>query len=307
MFRKLIRRLSDRRDLSLDKMWFLQDGGARLAESRLDTLVKKSLEELGTNGITVLRSNVPPEICDDVVRDFRNYCKGHPESENFKDQHSLYERLASLHLISEAARRIAFNPSVAKILEAAFQKPFVVVGSLYFDKGSTQSIHRDTPAFFTNPLNHYFGVWTALEDIAPGTGPLVYYLKGHTVAPDEDLIRNASINSQNYFKVVVDECRRSGLELVEYYPKKGDTLIWHPALPHGGAPIQKPGVSRRSIVFHYIPRGVSIYGANVFFDKQANLRDTANYKTIRYENYEAIDQGQPRFFHNRYEGNFDEF
>lgn len=71
----------------------------------------------------------------------------------------------NLQLISEAEKRICSNKGTAEILQAAFTSEFTVVGSLFFEKGSMQSIYRDTPAFFTNPLNHYFGVWNALEDI----------------------------------------------------------------------------------------------------------------------------------------------
>jgi ectoine hydroxylase-related dioxygenase (phytanoyl-CoA dioxygenase family) len=194
-----------------------------------------------------------------------------------------------------------------RLLEAAFRRPPVAVGSLYFDKGSTQSIHRDTPAFFTNPLNHFFGVWTALEDVHPGSGQLTYYEKGHAVLPDHELVARPEVNSRNYFEIVAKACRDSGLKLVEYYPKKGDTLIWHPGLPHGGAAILDPRLSRRSIVFHYIPQGVPIYGPEAFFGNRGFVRKGANYRTLRFEGHEVIDQGEPRFFHNKYEGNFDEF
>jgi phytanoyl-CoA hydroxylase len=312
MIKKLLRHVWDKRfwgkgSLSLEKMWFLQDDGARLAASSLDPLVKNHLEEIRTNGVAILKGNVPAALCDEVIHDFRNYCIGSPESKDFKDEHSLYERLACLHLVSDAARRVAFSPTVAKITEAAFGKPAVVVGSLFFDKGSAQSIHRDTPAFFTNPLNHFFGVWTALEDVLPGSGPLFYFLKGHTVAPDDELFGNPSVNSKNYFEIVKNGCRHRNLDLIEYYPKKGDTLIWHPALPHGGAPILKPDLSRRSIVFHYIPEGVPIHGADTFFGVRSRIGNKATYRTIAFGDRKVIDQGRPRFFHNRDEGNFDEF
>jgi ectoine hydroxylase-related dioxygenase (phytanoyl-CoA dioxygenase family) len=308
MLKKLFNRFGAyRKGLSLEQMWFLQEPAISPRNAELDPLAEDCFEQLRRNGFAVLPGNVSADICDEVVRDFRAYCEAAPESGKYKDANSLYERLASLHLVSAAARRIAFESRAARVVEAAFAKPFVVVGSLFFDKGSTQSIHRDTPAFFTNPLNHFFGVWTALEDVEPGSGPLLYYRSGHTVAPDDQLLADPSVNSENYFATVVAACQRSGLELVEYYPKKGDTLIWHPQLPHGGAPITKPDQSRRSIVFHYIPTGVPIYGPDTFFGASDKVRKTPNYRTIKFGNYEVIDQGKPRFFHNRYEGNFDEF
>ena len=47
--------------------------------------------------------------------------------------------------------------------------------------------------------------------------------------------------------------------------KKGDAFIWHPELPHGGGPITTPGKTRKSIVFHCIPKTKSVYGVDEFF------------------------------------------
>lgn len=309
--KKFLRRVWDesfggKGDLQKEEMWFLQGDGSRLAASTLDAPTKASLEDLRTNGVAILKGNVPAELCDEVVRDFRKFCAVTPESGDYKDEHSLYERLACLHLVSESARRVAFHPTVVKIVEAAFGRPLVVVGSLFFDKGSTQSVHRDTPAFFTNPLNHYFGVWTAFEDVVPGSGALSYYRNGHKVARDADLVGNPAVNDKTYFETIIQACRQNNLELVEYYPKKGDTLIWHPELPHGGAPILDPGLSRRSMVFHYIPEGVPIFGPDRFFGPPGKFESKASYKTLSFGRYKVIDQVRPRFFHNRYEGNFDE-
>jgi ectoine hydroxylase-related dioxygenase (phytanoyl-CoA dioxygenase family) len=34
-------------------------------------------------------------------------------------------------------------------------------------------------------------------------------------------------------------------------PKRGDLLIWHGALIHGGTPMLNPGLTRRSFICHY--------------------------------------------------------
>jgi hypothetical protein len=293
--------------LSLEPMWFLADDDpGAIAQAPLAPPVKAALQDIRANGVAVLPGNVPHAACDVLVAEFEAYCRTHPESAEYRDAHSLHERLACLHLASEAARRVVFDPNVAAILEAAFRGPFVAVGSLFFEKGSTQDVHRDTPAFFTNPLNHFLGVWTALEDVRPGAGPLVYYRGGHRVARDATLCRNPAVKAKSYFRRVTDACREAGLELVEFHPRKGDTLIWHPELPHGGAAITDPRLSRRSLVAHYIPDGVPIHGADVFFDPAMPVAAAANYRKVSFGRYAAIDQVQPRFFHNRYEGNFDE-
>jgi hypothetical protein len=40
---------------------------------------------------------------------------------------------------------------------------------------------------------------------------------------------------------------------VRFHPKKGDALIWHADLVHGGSPRTLAGVTRQSLVTHYAP------------------------------------------------------
>jgi hypothetical protein len=48
-----------------------------------------------------------------------------------------------------------------------------------------------------------------------------------------------------------DDAQRLGHPRGSFLGKKGDVLIWHADLAHGGAPITKPGRSRRSLVAHF--------------------------------------------------------
>lgn len=292
--------------VSFEPMWFLGCETAEIKAKGLPPKVEKALLDIRENGVAVVPANISHEDCDTVVRDFNNYIGSSNQAQEYRDEHGLHERLCNLQLISEAAKRICFNKGTTEILQAAFESEFTVVGSLFFEKGSTQSIHRDTPAFFTNPLNHYFGVWNALEDISVGSGPLMYYAGGHKLVSDKSLYLDENININNYFNAVEDACRQAGLELVEFYPKKGDTLVWHPQLPHGGGEITNKGSSRRSLVFHCIPKKTPIYGTDEFFDPSHVVPVARSPKTIPYGVNELLDQGAPRFFHNRYEGNFDE-
>jgi ectoine hydroxylase-related dioxygenase (phytanoyl-CoA dioxygenase family) len=41
----------------------------------------------------------------------------------------------------------------------------------------------------------------------------------------------------------------------EFLAKKGDVLFWHGMLLHGGAPVLRRGISRKSMVLHYTVRG----------------------------------------------------
>jgi hypothetical protein len=47
------------------------------------------------------------------------------------------------------------------------------------------------------------------------------------------------------------EVRRLGLTAQTFAARRGDVFIWSAHLLHGGSPIESPGKSRNSMVFHY--------------------------------------------------------
>lgn len=180
--KKTIKRLENRliaeKTILLDRteMWFLSCSEAELLSRQdLDAEVLHTLIALRNDGFAVLKSNIAHEICDALVADFNRYCAASPEAAKYKDEHGLHSRLALFHYESDNAMQVATAKRTIDVVQAAFAGDFNIVGSLFFEKGSTQSVHRDTPAFFTNPLNHFFGVWNALEDIQSGSGELCYY------------------------------------------------------------------------------------------------------------------------------------
>ena len=39
--------------------------------------------------------------------------------------------------------------------------------------------------------------------------------------------------------------------------KKGDILVWHADLAHGGSPVTRPELTRQSLVGHFCPRSAN--------------------------------------------------
>lgn len=267
---KILQRLRSWREepLNVTPMWFLECSDLKITQSNFPQWIKKAFMDLRRDGFTILEGNVSHELCDQVVEDFYKFCETNEKSKDFRDKEGLYSRVALLHYISKPALKLGTNAAIKEFLSAAFLTEFTIVGSLFFEKGSAQNIHRDTPAFFTNPLNHFFSVWTALEDIQAGSGELCYYGGGHLVARDADLYNNKAINFDNYFSTVEDECKKAGLKKQNFLAKKGDTLIWIPELPHGGAERVNKNASRKSIVFHYLPKRMPIHNAGTFFSRR---------------------------------------
>ena len=293
--------------LDTSPMWFLACSEKELEERvGVDQEVLEVLLGLRRDGFAILKKNIPDHTCDELISDFKRYCATNPISKTYSDEYGLHSRLALFHYVSDFAMDVALAPRTVKVIRKAFDNDFNIVGSLFFEKGSSQDIHRDTPAFFTNPLNHFFGVWNALEDIHADSGELRYYPGGHLVARDEKLYSDPQVTIENYFMIVEEECKARGLNLEKYCPSKGDTLIWLPELPHGGSPRNNPALSRKSIVFHYLPQGIPIHGARDFFNKEKPIFIKENYSIKMRGDTRCIDMGDVRFYHNHKEGNFEE-
>ena len=174
--------------------------------------------------------------------------------------------------------RMAATTRPLEFLDAVFGGPASVYTSLFFEYSSEQPVHRDSPFFETIPRNLYAGVWFALEDIDPRSGPLFVHPRGHLAdcEPDastaearqtfpglegEDLVRAAL---EIYYRRI-HEASNAIAEPVNLPIRKGDAVVWHALAPHGGSPALDRSLSRRSMVFHCTPEDVQVYQHQVFF------------------------------------------
>ena len=89
-----------------------------------------------------------------------------------------------------------------------------------------------------------------------------------------DYIYNASINmgKDNYKTAILE---------------KGDCIIWHPKLPHGGSMINNTSLFRRSIVTHNVPINKGISSSKTFFstNKSDEYKQNIFKNDIKYMNY----------------------
>ena len=293
--------------LKNDKLWI---DNSCLIEEYIDSLplkqdVRSCLDSLHSHGIGFISELLSTQDCDEIIADFVDFCSRNSDSEKFRDQYGYHERLSNFHLISDSVKSFYLNQKINLILSILFQDQPKIVGSLFFEKSSEQAIHRDSPSFFTNPLNHFYGVWVALEDISIEQGPLVYFPRSHQIIPDEYL-RKKFKTALSYNKFIQQQCIAHGLKATMAEMKKGDLVIWHPQLAHGGSKILNPNISRKSMVMHWMAKSATIHTPRDFFSPSSFVEYEAT-KYIDLFGITAVDHGKPRFFHNREEGNFDEF
>ncbi|MCX5957324.1 MAG: phytanoyl-CoA dioxygenase family protein [Cyanobacteria bacterium] len=171
-------------------------------------------------------------------------------------------KLVDLQRFFDSAKRLAFADSVTAFMEELFGSPAALIQSLTFWKSSEQSIHQDfSYVHHHRQLGQLAAAWIPLEDIQAEAGPLVYYKGSHL--PDQlgfydwgqgSILASRDADSSvfaSYTKHLEEIVRSRELQPSIFLPKRGDLLIWHGALIHGGTPMQNPGLTRRSFICHY--------------------------------------------------------
>ncbi len=166
-------------------------------------------------------------------------------------------------VINEAFR----DKKLLSIFEFIFQKKVIPFQTINFFYGSEQKPHSDSIHMTTEPLGYLVAVWIALEDIHSNSGELFYYPGSHKLnyilsenynTGNNNLIIGGH-NYDNYERRIGKLIAEHGLQPVYFHPQKGDILIWHANLLHGGSTIQDPSLTRKSMVAHYYADGVLCY------------------------------------------------
>jgi hypothetical protein len=166
-----------------------------------------------------------------------------------------------------AVREIATDDTVLTTLEALYGRRPVPFQTLNFKRGTQQATHSDLVHFNSIPPRYMVGVWVALEDIRPESGPLHYY-PGSQRLPvfelhDLDLAASSTANRDQkyalYEQFMNELVHQSGLPKETVSLKRGQALIWAANLLHGGEPIADPASTRRSQVTHCYFEGCRYY------------------------------------------------
>jgi len=170
-------------------------------------------------------------------------------------------RIHGFHYVNAAARRVFSNRRLRRLASGLFGRRVRPFAAINFMAGSEQALHQDMAVFHIHPRNYLIGAWIACEDVGPESGPLVLYPGTHrapffpefTDYPQTNL-RTADGPTQERYGAYVGglatRCPRH-----EFVARKGQVLLWHGMLVHGGAPVTRRGTTRKSMVIHYTVRG----------------------------------------------------
>jgi len=170
-------------------------------------------------------------------------------------------KVSDVHSYFAKAGELVFPPSVLRFMTQIYERPPVVFQTMTMRKGSQENLHIDTgPKTLTEPMS-MAASWVALEDVQPQSGEFQFVPGSHRLPEllhyGTDKGHHGDYGEYNtILQTTLRMCEERGLKTERFMAKKGDVLIWHADLMHGGAPIEDPTRTRKSLVAHFMPLGV---------------------------------------------------
>lgn len=191
------------------------------------------------------------------------------------ERHARY-RFHDIHSHVRPALELYLNPQIFSYVKLILGEDALAIQSLFFEYGSEQVLHRDPVVVPTGAPGHLLAAWIALEDISPDCGALVYIPGSHRLpyyefAPGEYEFDAQTMGAEEIAAATAfddAQARRYGLEPKLFTAKKGEVLIWHASLRHGGAPVRDPALTRKSFVVHYTTRATYPSRSITVFDAE---------------------------------------
>ncbi|MCP4520468.1 MAG: phytanoyl-CoA dioxygenase family protein [Cytophagales bacterium] len=223
--------------------------------------VQQSILDFPKRGYTILSGHFSPDKVDAINQEIENLLN--QQEIDFKYRNKLMFAIHKSKLIKDCGD----NNNLIELLSALRGSEMQLFQSINFLMGSEQKTHSDSIHMTTFPLGGLLGVWVALEDIDEDNGPLHYYEGSHTLP----YFLNPDYNNEGNFLMIGDKkyteyeialeqkIKELGLKKKTFKAKKGDVLIWHANLLHGGEAHENKDKTRKSMVFHYFDKNAICY------------------------------------------------
>lgn len=228
-----------------------------LKESKVfQTLSKEdqtSLENFENNGYAILRNFFSSEKIEQANKTIEELLAAG------KIKFKYGRKLMFVYKKSDAIKSMGQDERLIEILSSLINTKAILFQSINFLQGSEQRTHSDSIHMTTFPLGKLIAVWIALEDITEENGPLHYYPGSHKLSyylnsdyqneGNNWLIGDKSYEA--YEKMIEQKINETNFKKEVFLARKGDILIWHANLFHGGEPHINKAKTRKSMVFHY--------------------------------------------------------
>lgn len=163
-------------------------------------------------------------------------------------------KVNDLYLEYEEVREVVLGERISAILGELLGDAPVLCNTLNLLRSSQQDDHVDSIFMTPRTPHKLVATWIALEDSHPDAGMLRYFAGSHRIPLFEfsdgtrHAIREELPRWEAHYREHVE---RLGLEPEMFPAKRGDLLIWHGDLLHGGSKVNDPGRTRDSLVSHF--------------------------------------------------------
>jgi phytanoyl-CoA hydroxylase len=227
----------------------------------LSSSSKESLLQYTQNGFAVLENYLSEEQVGSINQEIETMLKN--GTVKFTNVNKIMFAIHKSILLRETGN----NKDLVELLSLLMGDEAILFQSINFLMGSEQDTHSDSIHMTTYPLGGLLGVWIALEDITLENGPLHYYPKSHTLPyyMNKDYDNEGTTfmlgdkSYTEYENMMSRKIKEHQLEKLNFCAKKGDLLIWHANLLHGGNEHMNKNKTRKSMVFHYFKKDSICY------------------------------------------------
>jgi ectoine hydroxylase-related dioxygenase (phytanoyl-CoA dioxygenase family) len=263
----------------------------------MDKLNNYSSLKFEKYGYLIVKSVIDNSTIDQIIEEI--YEK-YPENKNLT-------RITDAWREHDIIGYLAFNCKIMNILHNLYNRKAIPFQTLNFYNGTEQKLHSDQIHFCSDPINFMCGVWIALEDVSMDSGPLILYPKSHKLP--FYTMQSLNIEPGNYeqYESKIEKLINK-MDLKPEYGiiKKGDIIIWHANLIHGGSKRQIMDVTRKSLVIHYFfenckywtpllssENNIVYRNPNIFIDTRFNISNTDDlftYAKLYKERYHDLQE-----------------
>lgn len=256
----------------LDKSIDPVDFESKLEATDFSVSEKEAIRNWKENGYIILENYFSGSVVDSINQEIDRLLKD--KQNNIND----FNKIMFANKQSDLIKNITLDKHITSILSFILGKEVIPFQTINFITGSEQRTHSDSIHMTTYPLGYLIAIWIALEDISPEQGALSYYPGSHRLnyILNKDYNKGGDslkIGNEKHYSAYEDKiaevARQSGISKKIFSAKKGDVLIWHANLLHGGEPITNTSLTRKSMVVHYFAKDVIKY--HEISERPANL------------------------------------
>ncbi len=246
----------------MDKEISDEEINKKLAATDFNAEIKKSILDWRNNGFAILNKFLDEKTVDAINKEIETLLT------EKKIEFTLGNKIMFANKASNLIENITVNRNITNILDFLLGRKVIPFQTINFIEGSQQEAHSDSIHMTTYPLGYLVAIWVALEDVTEDCGPLSYYPGSHKLPYllNDGYERGGNVftvgadsNYLKYEEKIGEVVKQKQIPKKIFTAKKGDVLIWHANLIHGGEKIIRAGSTRKSMVVHYFAEDVIKY------------------------------------------------